>query len=457
MKAVERRQKGLIRALGAVAAAATLIALLVACSGSSGSASGKSAQQSAQHGGPGGPGGRPGRGGPIPVQSQKVKNGTLQAQHVTAGTVVPVTQSQVAAQTSGVVAKVLHRAGDWVTSGAVVIQLDDSQLKLALDNAQVALKNAQINLVVGKQNAAQDAPKLQLQLQSAQAALSSAQKNYAAEQELYKAGGASSSQLDTAQSQLQTAQANVQAAQIALNQNQQAYEQNIAQLQLSVDQAQNQLKQAQLNLQNARIKAPFAGQIASVNVEVGEFVGQNTPAFLLVSADREVTFSVSPADAPALTPGHTVTFTMSGKTYDARVSQAPSAPVNGVVPLAATLTSAEQSLPYGSVGTVSYPVNLASGSLVPIPALQTSGTETYVYTIENGKAKQQPVAILAETADMAAVTQLTSSSEVIVSPPPGLLEGADVAPLGQQQSNQSGSGGTRATANRTSAGGGGNQ
>lgn len=453
MNTHERRNNGLFRALKAGAAAAAVVVMLVACSASSG-ASGSSGRQSSAHGGPGG-GGMPGRGGPIPVQSEKVKNGALQAEHVTAGTVVPVTQSQVAAQTSGVVAKVLHKAGDWVSAGEVVIQLDDSQLKLALDNAQVGLKNAQINLDVGKQNATQDAPKLQLQLQSAQAALASAQKNYTAEQELYKAGGASASQLDTAQSQLQTAQANVEAAQIALNQNQQAYQQNIAQLQLSVDQARNQFKQAQLNLQNARIKAPFAGQLASLNVDVGEFVGQNTPAFLLVSANREITFSVSPADAPTLTPGHAVKFTMSGTVYDARVSQAPSAPVNGVVPLAATLTSAEQALPYGSVGTVSYPVNLANGSLVPIPSLQTTGTETYVYTIENGKAKQQPVSILAETADMAAVTQLASNAEVIVSPPPGLLEGAEVAPTAQQQSNSAN--GAAATANKTGAAGGGKQ
>ncbi len=367
-----------------------------------------------------------GRRGPIDVQATTARSGILTANHMVSGSVVPVTQSQVAAQVSGVVARVVHQAGDWVKTGDPVVVLDDSQLKLALDNAKVALKNARINLDVGQQNATQANPKLTLQLQSAEAAVASAQKNYSATEELFKSGGASASAVDTARSQLQTAQANVQAAKSALTQNQQSDTQNIAQLQLSVDQAQNQLQQAELNLQNGRISAPFAGQIASVNVTPGEFVGQNSPAFLLVSAAKEVSFSISPVDAPALTPGRQVTFTVSGTDYRARVAQTPSAPINGVVPMVATFTSSDQNLPYGSVGNVSYQVNLAKGTLIPIPSLQTDGSQTYVFTIVAGKAHRQPVNILAETADYAAVTELSASSEVIVSPPPGLLEGSDV-------------------------------
>jgi len=405
---------------------------LAACSGSSSgktaSAPGSGTPASAKGAKPANPaGGRFANRGPIQVQASAATSGALVAEHVAAGSVVPVTQSQVAAKVAGVVLHVLHNAGDWVQTGEVVVQLDSSQSQLALANAQVALKNAQINLRIGQQNSSQSSPTLSYQLQSARAALASAQKNYTATEELFKSGGASSSQVDTAQASLQTAQANVQAAQLALTQNQQADAQSLAQLQLAVDTATNQLRQAELNLQDTQISAPFAGQIASVNVTDGEYVGLNTSVFLLVSRTKEVTFGISPADASSLPPGRQVQFTVSGRTFPATVTQTPSAPINGIVPLIADLSGAQQDLPYGTVGNVSYAVQVANGTQVPIPALQTDGSVTYVFTIVAGKSHRQPVTILAETADTAAVTGLAPGAIVISSPPPGLLDGAAVA------------------------------
>ncbi|HUX12234.1 MAG TPA: HlyD family efflux transporter periplasmic adaptor subunit [Spirochaetia bacterium] len=441
MNVENSRRKQVRRALRAAAAVGLVAVLLTACSPTSGSsaAGGAAKQKSAGTGGPnaGGPGGRPGR-GPIPVQADPATSGALIAEQVAAGSVIPVTQSQVAAKVAGVVARVLHNAGDWVQTGEVIVQLDDSQTRLSLANAQVQLKNAQINLAVGQQNASQDNPKLTLQLQSAQAALASAQKNYSATEELFKSGGASSSQVDTAQATLQTAQANVQAAQSALTQNQQANVQSLAQLQLAVDTAKNQLSQAQMNLEDAQISAPFAGQIASVNVTAGEYVGLNTSVFLLVSREKEVAFNISPLDAPSLTPGHQVKFVVAGETYLAQITQTPSSPINGVVPMVASLRSGQNSLPYGAVGNVSYPVEIANGTQVPIPALQTDGNVTYVFTIVAGKAHRQPVTILAETSDTAAVTGLAASSIVISNPPPGLLESAPVAAVQSAASGSTG-------------------
>jgi len=419
------------RTLVAIIAVGVVLSL-AACSGSS---SGKTANAPASGNPAEAKGTKPGdpaagrfaNRGPIQVQASAAISGALIAEHVAAGSIVPVTQSQVAAKVAGVVLHVLHNAGDWVQAGDVVVQLDSSQSRLALSNAQVALKNAQINLRIGQQNSSQSNPTLTYQLQSAKAALSSAQKNYTATEELFKSGGASASQVDTAQAGLQTAQANVQAAQLALTQNQQADAQSLAQLQLAVDTATNQLRQAELNLQDTQISAPFSGQIASVNVTDGEYVGLNTSVFLLVSKAKEVNFGISPADASSLPPGRQVQFTVSGQTFPATVIQTPSAPINGIVPLIAKLSGSQQDLPYGTVGNVAYSVQVANGTQVPIPALQTDGSETYVFTIVTGKSHKQPVTILAETSDIAAVSGLAPGSIVISSPPPGLLEGAAVA------------------------------
>ncbi len=385
---------------------------------------GKPAQAGPAQGGAaqGAPGARS-RGGPIQVQGALVHIGPLVVENGTAGTVLPATQSSVATQVAGVVATVIHKAGDWVKEGDPVIQLDDSQLKLSLQIAQANLENAKINLATGQDTTTQANPKLALQVQSAQSALSSAQKSFDASQAMFKLGGISASALDSAQSQLQQAQANLAAAKTALDQNQKADTQTLAQLKIAVDQATNQLLQAQLNLRNSAIRAPFSGQISAVNVTPGEYVSQNLAAFIIVSRDLEVDFSVAPADALSLKVGTVLRFTYAGKSYPVRVKQAPSAPINGIVPMVASFTG---NLTYGAVGTISYSMTLANGALVPIAALQTNENQDFVYAIRDGKAVNQPITILAESGTAAAVSGLEEGTTVILSPPPGLLPGSAV-------------------------------
>jgi HlyD family secretion protein len=247
--------------------------------------------------------GQEGRGfGAIPVQGVTVRFGPLSAEGSTAGTVVPVLQSQVAAQVAGVVARIVRNSGEWVKAGEAVVQLDDTQFGLSVRNAEAALQNAKINLAMGQDTVSQSNPRLQLQVQSAQSALAAAQKNYDAQQALFKLGGTSAAALDSAESQLQQAQANLQLAQTALEQNQKSDSQSLAQLKLAVDQASNQLQSAQLGLSNTTVRAPFEGQVAAVNVNPGEYVSQNTSVFLLVSAARQVSFAVPPPDARPLRP-----------------------------------------------------------------------------------------------------------------------------------------------------------
>jgi len=420
------------RHLAAGAALALALALLIACGGGSG-AGAPGGPSAARNGAPAAdppgkaapqqPGARFGRA--IPVQAVTVHVGKLTTNNDTTGTIVPVTQSAVASQVAGVVLSVVHQAGDWVKAGTSVVQLDDSQLKLAVQTARSNLDIARINYDIGQDNTNQSAPKLDLQVQSAQSAVDSAQKFYDSQKALLDVGGIPASQLDTARSQLQNAQANLEAARTAVDQNKKSDVQSLAQLKLAIDQAQNALQVAQLNLSYAAIKAPFAGQIAAVNVNPGTYVGLNTPVFVLVSADREVAFNVSPSDAATLPLGSTIRFTYQGKDYAARVSQAPSAPMGGLVPMVALLdrTSA---LGYGTVGTVSYGLTLGSGALIPIAALQVNEDQNYVFAIVNGKVASRTVKVLAESGTTAAVSGVDEGVQVVINPPPGLLEGAPV-------------------------------
>lgn len=423
---MSKKQSGLLAVIPLV----TLSLVLFGCAPRSSSSSAAGSAGGAPQGGAG-QASKPGAGrfGAIPVLAVMVKVGPLTAGNETAATVAPYRQSTVAAQVAGVVLHVVHLAGDWVKEGDPVVVLDTSQLKLAVATAQAALDNAKINYQVGQDNASTDNPKLTLQLQSAQSALDSAQKNYDSQKALFDIGGAPSSAVDNAKSQLQQAQANLQAAQTSLEQNKKSDIWTLQQLRLAIDQAQLQLQTAELNLQYASIKAPYAGQIAAVNVNPGMYVSQNTAVYVIVSSEKEIIFNVPPADAPNLPVGATVQFTYLGHAYPVKVSQAPSAPINGVIPM---VTDVPRSfpLPYGAVGTASYLLTVARGAIVPIAALQTNEDQNYVFAVVNGKAVTRNITILGQSETSAVVAGVEDGAQVIMNAPPGLLEGSPVQVTG---------------------------
>ena len=365
----------------------------------------------------------------IAVQAVPVQTGALVVEHQTSGTVKPVMQSQVVGQMSGVVSRVVRKAGDWVDRGDTVIQLDDSELRLSVKTAQASLEAARINLSTGQDTTKQANPRLDLQVRSAQSALSAAQTSYDSKKALFALGGATSTDVDRAKSDLELAQANLEAARTALDQNQKADVQNIAQLKLAVDQADFALQQAQLNLQHAAIKAPYAGRLVAVNVMPGELVSQNAAAFILASREQEVDFDVPPADAASLPLGVPVKFTVNGSDHRLAVSQAPDVPLNGVVPMVAAVPAALP-LSFGVIGTLSYSLALAHGTIIPTGSLQTNEDQNFVYVVEGGKAVVRRITILAESGSSAAVTGVDAGSVVVLNPPPGLLDGSIVKTLG---------------------------
>jgi multidrug efflux pump subunit AcrA (membrane-fusion protein) len=441
-----------------IAAVILPLAVLVGCGGGNAAAPQGSGQRNGSPQGGGaqyaqGSGGQRAGTRAIPVQAVIIHIGPLKTSNDTAGTVVPVTLSSVASQVAGVVSSVPRQAGDWVKAGATVVQLDDSQLKLAVQTAQSNLAIAGINYQIGQDNTDQNNPKLKLQVQSAESALASAQKSYDSTKALFDVGGVPAAQLDTANSQLQQAQANLEAAKTALDQNKKSDTQTLAQLKLAIDQSQNALQAAQLNLQYAAIKAPFAGQISAINVTPGMYVSLSTVVFVLVSAEREISFNVPPADAATIPFGATLQFNYLGKDYPVRIMQAPSAPINGVVPMVAALPRSSN-LQYGTVGTVSYSLSLANGALIPIAALQVNEDQNYVYAIVNGKAAARPITILAESGTTAAVTGIEDGIQVVLNPPPGLLAGAAVQAVGLANGGTTGTTGAPATASPGTPAGG---
>lgn len=225
---------------------------------------------------------------------------------------------------SGTVKKVNVSLGDTVKAGDVLFEIDDSDLKLQVKQAQAGLQSAQAGL------------------QSSQAGLKSAQANYDMnvggnyqtqldqlqsnvntyqiqyndlltslnqKKELYAIGGASKQdvddlqssvekaklQLDTAKNELETKKTQIleetkKTSQASVDQAQAS----VSQSQASIAQSQVSLESAQKSLNDTKVVAEIGGVIGSMNISEGSTVNTGSAAMTIVSMDKiKVAFNVS--------------------------------------------------------------------------------------------------------------------------------------------------------------------
>lgn len=381
---------------------------------------------------------------PTSVRAITVKAGTLSTTRSVSGTLEASIDSSIAARTSGQVVKIFHREGDRVASGTVIAQLDDTSLRQQLTDAQLSLQTAQINLATSQRKSPETNTQNQSSLESAQISLDKARTTYEANLTVYKIGGLSQTDLETSKANLAQAEANFKQAQAALAQSQRAKTESIALLQVQIQQAQNKIAQTQTSLSQTSIRAPFAGEIAELSTEVGEYVTTGAKVFRLVdTSSLRARFSVPSSDAEGLQDGKSLTISSGGKRFEARVTRTSQVAgtnrlvqlygrfVNPCAPSARTAKCQNISaLTAGSTVRVGYGLNLADGVIVPTGALQTDSGQNYVYVVKDGKAVRRDVSVLGETSGQTAVRGIITGNSVIY-PVPGSLQSGELVAVVQ--------------------------
>jgi membrane fusion protein (multidrug efflux system) len=286
---------------------------------------------------------------------------------------------QVSARVAGQVAKVYIEENQVVKAGDVIAELDPSDYKVAVENAEAALASAQANAaaanvnvpittvntgsnlrsadanVSGSQAGVGQAEK---QLDAAHARVTQAQANYTkaqADLERYKPlvekdviskqqFDAAVAAADATKAAVADARANEQAAvdgvKVALEREAQAQaglkyaqtgpEQVVAQsarakqAEAQVQQAQAQLDMAKLNLSYTRIVAPTAGIITRKSVEINQNVAPGQNLLMLVSLEGLwVTANLKETQLRHMSAGQAVEIDVdsTGKTYHGKVTQ----------------------------------------------------------------------------------------------------------------------------------------
>lgn len=374
----------------------------------------------------------------LQVATTPARSGTLDAQRSVSGTIEAQRDSQVAAQTGGTVQRLLVQEGDQVSQGQVLAQLDDTAQRQALQNARLQVQQAEISLAQTRRSTQNNTGTLNAAVTAAQASLAQAQAGAQSAENLYRLGGISLSDVQAARAQLAQAQSALAQARANLAQNGQSAQGSVPLQEAQLAQARASVQQAEQNLARTAVRAPFAGTVATLNVEVGEFAGQGSAVARLVDpGSLRVTFNVPAADAATLVGGARLNVGYGGVNYVGVVTGAPGvAGTNRLVPVTARVQGGAD-LPVGGAAQVRYRVQLGQGLLVPSGAVQADAGENVVYTVSGGVARRTPVSVVAESGALVAVRGLDAGAAV-VSPVPASLQDGSRVQTGAQTAPQTG-------------------
>jgi len=224
----------------------------------------------------------------------------------------------IAAKVSGYVRTLSVNDNQFVHAGDVLIEIDASDYRTALEQAQGQLAQAQAQLQSARLNLQVSRTAQPSDLVSAQAALTTAQANYQksqadlARQREVDPRATTQSQTDTvsaqnsaAAAQVRDAQARVKTARLA-PQNIAIAGSQVEALAAQVAVAEAQVQQAQLNIGYTQLRAPQDGRVTKRNVEMGSFVQPNQMLMDLVTPEIWITANFKEGQLTDMRPGQPV-------------------------------------------------------------------------------------------------------------------------------------------------------
>src|SRR5487761_1726775 len=315
----------------------------------------------------------------VSYRTQAVVLGTVTQTISLSGNLTPTDQSDLDFGSSGKVTAVDVKPGDPVTQGETLATIDPTSLQAQLAQAQANLVSAQAKLSLDqagsavsadKQALASDQTSLNDTIASDNLKISQAQTAVANARSTYDSDGCAANPNATgctgpagAVQALQNAQDSLQQAQVQAQQSQDQAQAQVSSAQIQMDQAAVQSDQAALQLDQeaaagATITAPSAGEVAEVNVSVGESVTGSTSS--ASGSGSGGSGSSSSYAIVVISPG---LFSVTGSVSDAQVDEV----VNG---LHAQVT------PAGS--TQAYPGTVTE--VAPVATI-TSGVATFPVTV----------------------------------------------------------------------------
>ncbi len=332
----------------------------------------------------------------IPVEVEVAGNKTLINTAMLSGKIASDTDVAVVPKVSGKVMSVNVKVGDLVNKGAVLFNIDTTDLQKQVGIMRASLQLAEASYQKNKEQ--WDTGKNSLDRTKALASekIANAQQNLANTKALYDAGAVAKVQLDQAE--------------LALKELESSFSSQIEQLEAQTSDSTLKLAEAQLNqaqvgynqtletLGNAVVTAPVGGIVSEVSVTVGNMASSAQPAMNLTNPNSLYSpVSVAENLVNRLTTGDAVKVTVSSVSEDSFFGKiehiSPSSdPQTKLYPVKISLENSSGSIKPGMFAKVELTVEeKANVMAVNSEAIILKNDKTIVYVVEGDKAVAKEV------------------------------------------------------------------
>ena len=297
------------------------------------------------------------------------------------GTIEPQSKASVQPKIGGEILEVFFQAGEQVAEGQVLCQIDSDALT-----------------------------SLRLQMEAAQVALNDANNTLARTQALFASGGVSQQALEQAQNGAQNAR-------------------------ISYESAKNQYD---LQVEYTQVTAPISGVIESRTIEPHDHVSAGQEICVISGRDQQqVNFGITEQILDNLSVGDDITVEKGEASYEGTVTEVGSM-VNastGLYDAKAILRQAD-GLTTGSRVKLTVVMDQALGAMtIPLEAVNYSQGQPFVYCYEDGVAVRTDIESgIYDSEHMEVISGLTPDSQVITSWSNELMDGAEVLPAEDTES-----------------------
>ena len=387
----------------------------------------------------------------IAVTTARVEARNVPAFIQATGSLIADETSDVAPKVAGKVANVSVDVGDFVTQGAVIAKIDDSDARRQLAGAQARVKQeiaavrqaeAKLGLEANGRFNASRIPEVRAAgaaYEQAEAELRQAQANEERYRDLVKTGDVAMATYeqyrttrDTAVTRVNSAREQLEAQVNIARQNNQA----IASAQASVEAAQTEVGTAQQALADTVVRAPFSGFVSARPVAVGEYVSSaNVIATLLRSNPIKIQIQVAEADVPTVVVGRHVSVQVDAykdRNFAGVVTAINPAvdPTSRSAVVEASIENSDNALRSGMFGTARITKEGGgTGVFVPKTAIYNDqATQSFrAFVIVEGVAKLRVVQLGSEEGESVQILNGLNADEVVAtSNLVDLYEGAKV-------------------------------
>lgn len=359
---------------------------------------------------------------PLRVRAATVERGPIRSLVSTNGKIEPVQNFEAHAPIATTVKRLLVKEGDHVRKGQLLLQLDDADIRAQAARAEEQIKAAQAEQIALRNSGTQEELlTLNAQIIKAQSARDAAQRNLEALRRLQQIGAASVGEVRQAEDVLRRAQADLTLLEEKKKDRYSPPEVERAQAQAL--EAQAAYDAAEDALEKSGVRAPFDGTVYSLPVKQGAFVQAGD--LLLQEANLDsvlVRAFVDEPDIGRLQQGQRVEVTwdaVPGRVWSGTVSTVPSTVKprqNRNIGEATCIIDNHdlRLLPNINVGVTIVVAQQDNVLTLQRDAVHVDDKQAFVFRIDDGRLKQQPVTISLQNLTRVEITS-------------GLDQGANVA------------------------------